>query len=145
LAPRSTVHLATPTHTSVTLQRMGSFHTRRHGDTRTPDTMPRRNVIRTATTVVQYCIRPPMVLYVLQTSSQNTLFYLAIIFSPQRLPHTSDLIFRPPVRSNGRSSVLPVMFFFFFRHAFSEFPRPIALKLCHLIGICVSFIMTVQN
>jgi len=38
-----------------------------------------------------------------------------------------------------------VMFFFFFRHAFSEFPRPIALKLCHLIGICVCFIMQVQK
>jgi len=54
------------------------------------------------------------------------------------------LVFRPPVRSNGRSSVLPVMFSFF-RHAFSEFPRPIALKLCHLIGICVYFIMQVQK
>ena len=34
---------------------------------------------------------------------------------------------------------------FFFRHVFSEFPRPIALKLCHLIGICVYFIMHVQK
>ena len=40
-----------------------------------------------------------------------------------------------------------VMFFLplFFRHAFSEFPQPIALKLCHLIGICVYFIMQVQK
>jgi len=42
-----------------------------------------------------------------------------------------------------------VMFFFFFlsffRHAFSEFPRPIALKLCHMVGICVYFIMQVQK
>jgi len=41
-----------------------------------------------------------------------------------------------------------VMFFFlsfFFRPPFSEFPRPIALKLCHLIGICVYFIMQVQK
>jgi len=53
---------------------------------------------------------------------------------------------RPPVRSNGRSSVLPVMFFSsFFRHAFSEFPRPIALKLCPLIGIWLNFIMQVQK
>jgi len=36
-------------------------------------------------------------------------------------------------------------FFLFFRHAFSEFPRPIALKLCHLIGICVYFVMQVQK
>ena len=34
---------------------------------------------------------------------------------------------------------------FFFRHTFSEFPRPIALKLCHLIRICVYFIMQVQK
>ena len=54
----------------------------------------------------------------------------------------------PPVRSNGRSSVLPVMFSFFlsfFRPPFSELPRPIALKLCQLIGICVYFIMQVQK
>ena len=40
-----------------------------------------------------------------------------------------------------------VMFFFFlfFRHAFSELPRPIALKLCHIVGICVYFIMQVQK
>ena len=38
------------------------------------------------------------------------------------------------------------MFFsLFFCHAFSEFPRPIALKLCRLIGICVYFIMQVQK
>ena len=34
---------------------------------------------------------------------------------------------------------------FFFRHAFSEFPRPIALILCHLIAICVYLIMQVQK
>ena len=45
-------------------------------------------------------------------------------------------LIRPPVYgSNGRSYKMLVMFsfflsfFFFFRHAFSEFPRPIALKL----------------
>ena len=52
-------------------------------------------------------------------------------------------LFRPPVRSNGRTYKMLVMFFF--RHAFSEFPRPIALKLCHLIEICVYFIMQVQK
>jgi len=41
---------------------------------------------------------------------------------------------RPPGTSvPGRAYVLPVMFFF--RHAFSEVPRPIALKLCHMVGI----------
>jgi len=29
---------------------------------------------------------------------------------------------------------------FFFRHAFSEIPRSIALKLCHMVGIWLSFI-----
>ena len=38
-----------------------------------------------------------------------------------------------------------VMFYPFFRPPFSEFPRPIALKLCHLIGICVYFITQVQK
>jgi len=36
-------------------------------------------------------------------------------------------------------------FFFFIRHAFSEFPRPIALKICHVVGIWPNFIMQVQK
>ena len=36
-------------------------------------------------------------------------------------------------------------FLSFFRHAFSEFPRPIALKLCHMVGIWPNFIMQVQK
>ena len=39
-----------------------------------------------------------------------------------------------------------VMFYFsFFRHAFSEFPLPIALKLCLVVGIWPNFIMQVQK
>ena len=39
-----------------------------------------------------------------------------------------------------------VMFFFLFFHPpFSEFPRPIALKLCHMVGIWPNFIMQVQK
>ena len=39
-----------------------------------------------------------------------------------------------------------VMFFSsFFRHAFSEFPRPIALKLWHMVGIWPNFIIQVQK
>ena len=34
---------------------------------------------------------------------------------------------------------------FFFRHAISELPRPIAAKLCHMIAIWVRFIMQVQK
>ena len=41
-----------------------------------------------------------------------------------------------------------VMVFFlylFFRHAFSEVPRPIAVKLGHMIGNCLSFIIQLQK
>jgi len=52
-------------------------------------------------------------------------------------------LIRPP---EGRASVLPQMFSSsFFRHAFSEVPRPIALKLCHVVGIWPNFIITLQN
>jgi len=34
---------------------------------------------------------------------------------------------------------------FFFRHEISELPRPIAVKLCHMIAICVRFITQVQK
>ena len=37
------------------------------------------------------------------------------------------------------------VFFLFIRHAFSEFPRPIALKLCGVVGIWPNFIMQVQK
>jgi len=37
------------------------------------------------------------------------------------------------------------VFLFFFRHAISELPRPIAAKLCHMIAIWVRFIMQVQK
>ena len=35
--------------------------------------------------------------------------------------------------------------FFLFRHAFSEVPRPIALKLGHMVGNCLNFITQVQK
>jgi len=43
-----------------------------------------------------------------------------------------------------------VMFFsfffsFLFHHAFSKVPRPIALKLGHMIGNCLNFIIQVQK
>jgi len=46
--------------------------------------------------------------------------------------------------SSERAYVLHVMFFFFLR-AFSEVPRLIAVKLCHIIGNCLNFIMQVQK
>jgi len=36
-------------------------------------------------------------------------------------------------------------FFFLFRQSFSELPRPIALKLCHMIGIWKYFIIPLQT
>jgi len=36
-------------------------------------------------------------------------------------------------------------FFLFFQRQISELPQPIAVKLCHVIGTCVSFIMQVQK
>jgi len=36
-------------------------------------------------------------------------------------------------------------FLSFFRHAFSELPRPIALKLCHVIGIWLYFIIPLKK
>ena len=38
-----------------------------------------------------------------------------------------------------------LVMYLLFRHAFSEFPRPIALKLCHIVGIWPNFIMQVQK
>jgi len=34
---------------------------------------------------------------------------------------------------------------FLFRHSFSEIPQPIALKLCHMIGIWLNFIIPLQK
>jgi len=36
-------------------------------------------------------------------------------------------------------------FFFLFRQAFSEVPRPIALKLGHMVGNCLNFIIQVPK
>ena len=59
----------------------------------------------------------------------------------------NKLLGRPYV-STGRPYVLLQMFFFllyFFRRATSELPRPIAVKLCHMITIWVRFITQVQK
>ena len=53
-----------------------------------------------------------------------------------------SLLGRPEPRS-GRAYILPVMFYF--RHAFSETPQPIALKLCHMIRIWLYFINWLQK
>jgi len=42
--------------------------------------------------------------------------------------------------SSGLAYVLPQMYLFLFRLSFSELPRPIALKLCHMVGIWLNFI-----
>jgi len=38
-----------------------------------------------------------------------------------------------------------LVMFFFFRHAFSKVPRPIAAKLRHITGNCLNFIIQVQK
>ena len=38
-----------------------------------------------------------------------------------------------------------VFFLFLFRHSFSEFPRPIAVKLCHMVGNWLNFTIQVQK
>jgi len=49
-------------------------------------------------------------------------------------------IVRPPVRSNGRTYKMLVMFLFF-QCVISEIPRPITVKLCHMIGNWSYFII----
>jgi len=66
-------------------------------------------------------------------------------FTTRRRQHSRVLTFiRPLVRSNGRSYKMLVMFFLT-RHRCSELPRPIAVKLCHMIGNWLNFIMQVQK
>jgi len=56
----------------------------------------------------------------------------------------SPEVTRPPGTSvPGRAYILPQMFFF--RHPFSEIPRPIALKLCHVVGMWLNFINWLQK
>jgi len=43
------------------------------------------------------------------------------------------------------SPILPVMFLYFFRQVLSEVPRPITVKLCHIIAKWVRFINKVQK
>ena len=54
----------------------------------------------------------------------------------------------PPFRTgfrSGRAYVLPQMFSSFFRHEFSDVHRPIALKLCYMVGIWPNFIIPLQK
>jgi len=51
-------------------------------------------------------------------------------------------VIRPPVRSNGRTYKMLVMFLFFQSVGLiSEIPRPITVKLCHMIGNCSYFLI----
>jgi len=55
------------------------------------------------------------------------------------------MLIRPPVRSNGRTYKMLVMFFFFFSTPNLRAPSADCLKLCHTIGIWFYFIMQVQK
>ena len=41
--------------------------------------------------------------------------------------------------------LLMYLLLFLFRHSFSELPRPIALKLCHMVGMWLNFIIPLQK
>ena len=89
----------------------------------------------------------------------------AHFYGPQRSWQQCIFFIRPPVYgSNGKTYKMLVMFslfrppgtpfrtglysardVFFFRHAFSETPQPIALKLCHMIRIWLYFIIWLQK
>ena len=57
---------------------------------------------------------------------------------------TNRRFIRPPVYgSNGRTYKMLVMFFF--QRRISEVPQPIALKLCHMAGIWLNFIIPLQK
>ena len=56
-------------------------------------------------------------------------------------------IIRPPGTTvpDGLMFYRRCFLFLFFRHAFSEIPRPIALKLCHMVGMWLNFINWLQK
>ena len=65
----------------------------------------------------------------------------------RQLNHCSCLLSVQAARNSrsGRAYVLPVMLSYFFRHSFSDVPRPIVLKLCHMVGIWCNFITPLQK
>jgi len=54
-------------------------------------------------------------------------------------------VIRPPRTVVPRGLILPVMFFYLFRHEISGLPRPIAVKLRQMIAIWLRFITQVQK
>ena len=60
---------------------------------------------------------------------------------------TDQVLVRPPGTSvqDGLMFYPSCFFLFLFRHAFSEVPRPIALKLCHMVGIWPKFIILLRK
>ena len=58
-----------------------------------------------------------------------------------------DFFVRPPGTTvpDGLMFYRRCFLFLFFRHAFSEIPQPIALKLCHVVGIWLNFINWLQK
>ena len=55
------------------------------------------------------------------------------------------VIIRPPGTAVPDGLMFYRWCFFLFRHAISEVPRPIALKLCHMVGIWLKFIIPLQK
>ena len=70
---------------------------------------------------------------------EHRIYIMNTLFDVPR-ESTVEKLIRPPVRSNGRTYKMLVMFSIFFRRQISELPLPIAAKLCHMIGTGVYFI-----
>jgi len=68
-------------------------------------------------------------------------------FSLRRVCYAQFIIIRPPGTTvpDGLMFYRRCFLFLFFRHAFSEIPQPIALKLCHVVGIWLNFINWLQK
>jgi len=83
-----------------------------------------------------------------QTRAVEVSFKKPRIFSffkkPKKPKSPNFRFFRPPGTLVPGGLVLLQMFFFS-RHEISELPRPIAMKLCHVIAIWVNFIIQVQK
>ena len=69
------------------------------------------------------------------------------LYCSYRLPGTSNGFIRPPgsVVPDGLLFYRICIFFFLFRRSFSEIPRPIALKLCHIVEIWLNCIIPLQK
>jgi len=81
----------------------------------------------------------------LHTAVSSTLYSTATFNFDLLTQKSEEFVSIPTFIRPPEASVLPVTFSLFFRRAFSEIPRPIALKLCHMIWIWLYFINWLQK